>query len=250
MTVYIYIYFKLILGVSFQNEETAFDEVVDDEEEQLQELLEYTNIPRRLKLKNPVNTRGMLNKIKSALYISINYYWKNLTKSDALLASLLDSRMKDLSFVLPDKCNDTKDLLREKYNEIQSSTLQPIQSMKSPVKKKKLTILAGLKKAPIRSCDEIAEYLQLEEIDLENNPFIWWHDREEKFPILSLLAKKYLSVYACSTASERLFSDAGNLLTVKRTRISPNLFKNLIFLKRNAKHLNSIHKPDDSDQFL
>jgi hAT family C-terminal dimerisation region len=203
---------------------------------------------RKLKLKNPVNTRGMLNKVKSALYISINHYWKDLTKADILIASLLDPRMKDLSFVLPEKYNDTKNLLYEKYNEIQNSTLQPIQLRKSPPKKKKLTILASLKKPTIiKSHDEIAEYLQLEEIDLENDPFIWWLNREEKFPILSILAKKYLSVYACSTASERLFSDAGNLITAKRTRMSTDLFKKLIFLKRNAKHLNSIHKSDDSD---
>ena len=189
----------------------------------------------------------MLNKIKSALYISINHYWKDLTKPNALLASLLDPRMKDLSFVSPEKYNNTKDLLREKYNEMQSSTSQPIQLIRSPVKRKKHTILAGLKKPSIQSRDEIVEYLQLEEIDLESDPFNWWHEREEKFPILSFLVKKYLSVYACSTASERLFSDAGNLLTVKRTRISPALFKRLIFLKRNAKHLDSIHKSNDSD---
>ncbi|RIA78896.1 hypothetical protein C1645_795213 [Glomus cerebriforme] len=55
--------------------------------------------------------------------------------------------------------------------------------------------------------------------------------------------KKYLAVYACSTASERLFSDSGNLLTVKRARTSPALFKRIIFLKRNGKHLDSIHPP-------
>jgi hAT family C-terminal dimerisation region len=190
--------------------------------------------------------QGMLNKIKSALFISINHYWKDLTKPDALLASLLDPRMKDLSFISPTKCEEAKTLLREKYNEMNLRS-QSNQLIKSPAKKKKLTILASLKKAPIQSCDEITEYLKLEEIEFDKNPFIWWYEREEKYPILSLLAKKYLSVYACSTASERLFSDAGNLLTAKRTRISPSLFKNLIFLKRNAKHLNSIHKLDDSD---
>jgi len=169
----------------------------------------------------------MLNKIKSALYMSINHYWKDLSKPDVLISSLLDPRMKELSFVTSEKCNDTKNLLHEKYNEMQNSTIQPtIQSTKSPVKKKKHTILASLKKSSnVRSYNEINEYFQLEEIDFENNPFTWWCEREEKFPILSLLAKKYLSVYACSTASERLFSDAGNLLTEKRTRISPDLFK-------------------------
>jgi len=191
----------------------------------------------------------MLNKIKSALYMSINHYWKDLSKPDVLISSLLDPRMKELSFVTSEKCNDTKNLLHEKYNEMQNSTIQPtIQSTKSLVKKKKHTILASLKKSSnVRSYNEINEYFQLEEIDFENNPFTWWCEREEKFPILSLLAKKYLSVYACSTASERLFSDAGNLLTEKRTRISPDLFKRLIFLKRNFKHLDSIHKSHDDD---
>jgi len=64
---------------------------------------------------------------------------------------------------------------------------------------------------------------------------------------LSRLAKKYLAVYACSTASERLFSDAGNLLTVKRTRMSPTLFKKIIFLKKNGKHLDSIHSSLDTN---
>jgi hypothetical protein len=198
-------------------------------------------------LKNPVNTQGMLNKIKSALYISMNHYWKDLTKSEVLLSSLLDPRMKELSFVPSDKYDETKSLLQEKYNEMQNLTPQSIQPARTPPKKKKLTILASLKKPSTRSLDEVAEYLQLEEIDFESNPFTWWYEREEKFPVLSLLAKKYLSIYACSTASERLFSDAGNLLTVKRTRINPDLFKRLIFLKRNAKHLDSIHKPYESD---
>jgi len=146
-------------------------------------------------------------------------------KPDALLSSLLDPRMKDLSFVLSEKFDDTKNLLCEKYNEMQNSTSQSIQSTRSPVRKKNLTILAGLKKPPRQSRDEIVEYLQLEEIDLESDPFIWWYNQQEKFPILSCLAKKYLSVYSFLTTSKRLFSDAGNLLTAKRTRISTNLFK-------------------------
>jgi len=114
----------------------------------------------------------MLNKIKSAIYVSINHYWKDLTKPEALLPSLLDLRIKDLSFVSPDKCDDTKNLLRENYNSMQSLS-QPTIQLTSPVKKKKLTILAGLKKPSTQSRDEIAEYFQLEEIDLEDNSFTW-----------------------------------------------------------------------------
>ncbi|CAG8523048.1 9096_t:CDS:2 [Racocetra persica] len=44
-----------------------------------------------------------------------------------------------------------------------------------------------------------------------------------------------------STPSERLFSDAGNLMTSKRTRISPELFKRMLFLKRNIDQYQNIH---------
>ena len=50
-----------------------------------------------------------------------------------------------------------------------------------------------------------------------------------------------LSIRAASTPSERLFSEAGNLLTIKRTRIKPDLFSRIIFLKRNSHHFASIH---------
>ena len=84
------------------------------------------------------------------------------------------------------------------------------------------------------------EYLALEEIPFENDPYAWW---KEKFPVLSQLSRKILGIRVASTPSERLFSDAGNLLTVKRTRMKPELFSRVMFLKRNGHHFASIHPP-------
>ena len=47
------------------------------------------------------------------------------------------------------------------------------------------------------------------------------------------LAKKYLAIPATLAASERLFSDAGNVMTVRRTNLLPSTFEHLIFCKRN-----------------
>ena len=63
---------------------------------------------------------------------------------------------------------------------------------------------------------------------------------------MSELARAYLSVSATSTPSERLFSDCGNLMSPKRTRISPEFFRRLMFLKRNYGILDSIHKPPEN----
>ncbi|GBC17941.2 zinc finger BED domain-containing protein 1-like [Rhizophagus irregularis DAOM 181602=DAOM 197198] len=63
---------------------------------------------------------------------------------------------------------------------------------------------------------------------------------ENRFPILSKMARKYLAILATSIPSERLFSDAGNLITVRCTSFLPSTFEHLLFLKRNWDLVGSI----------
>jgi hAT family C-terminal dimerisation region len=161
--------------------------------------------------------------------------------------------MKDLNFASDSERLATKDLLKKAYEKLKSqnqnnnSSFINVNNDESSKKSKNaLSVFANLKKKISPADDEVGVYLLLEEIDLESNPFAWWYERREKFPILSYLARQYLAVFACSTASEQLFSDAGNLLTPKRTRMSPKLFRRLMFLKRNSKHLDSIHESHES----
>ncbi|CAG8839523.1 14453_t:CDS:1, partial [Cetraspora pellucida] len=79
------------------------------------------------------------------------------------------------------------------------------------------------------------------EISLKKDPLVWWDLHSKKFPVLSKLARIYLAVPATFNPSERLFSDAGNLMTSKRTHISPELFKRMLFLKRNIDQYQNIH---------
>ena len=51
--------------------------------------------------------------------------------------------------------------------------------------------------------------------------------------MLSKLARKYLAVPATFTPSEQLFSEAGNVMTIKRTQLTPNMLENLVFCKKN-----------------
>jgi hypothetical protein len=55
------------------------------------------------------------------------------------------------------------------------------------------------------------------------------------------MARIHLTIPATSTPSERLFSDAGNLLSAKRSRMNSELFQHIMFLKRNAIKVNSIY---------
>ena len=65
------------------------------------------------------------------------------------------------------------------------------------------------------------------------NPLEWWRQNNTRFPLLSVLAAKYMAVPPTSVASERLFSTAGDVLTDSRSRLLPQKAEQLIFLKIN-----------------
>ena len=59
-------------------------------------------------------------------------------------------------------------------------------------------------------------------INSESNVLDYWKEKSARFPILSLIAKDYLSIMPTSVASERSFSLAGLTITDIRSRLDPN----------------------------
>ncbi len=66
------------------------------------------------------------------------------------------------------------------------------------------------------------------------NPLDWWRDNATTYPNLALLALEYLAIPATSAPSERVFSRAGKLLTMKRASLSPDIAERMMFIKENA----------------
>ena len=199
-------------------------------------------------INKPVITFGLLDAIKSKLYMNMKKYYPSLVTAEVLIPSILDLWFKSLDFVSPEQKIKTEQHLyylfkKEKENQKEGSNISNVletsdisNSLRS---KKRKTLMERLAKDSVVVAldDEVGEYLKLHEIHINSDPLVWWDEKKDKFPILSNLAQKYLAVSATSTASERLFSDAGNLITNKRTRIKPKLFKKIIFLKRNTLEL-------------
>lgn len=82
---------------------------------------------------------------------------------------------------------------------------------------------------------EIVRYRSEMSISLTSCPLQWWKENSKFYPLLSPLAKAYLTTPATSVPSERVFSTAGDVVTSQRSQLRPENVDMLIFLKRNLK---------------
>ncbi|GJY38354.1 zinc finger BED domain-containing protein RICESLEEPER 2 [Tanacetum coccineum] len=71
----------------------------------------------------------------------------------------------------------------------------------------------------------------------------FWKAKENQFPVLSRMAMDILSVQASSVASESAFSTSGRLLTIRRTRLTPESLEMCMCLKD---HLNALERKQDT----
>lgn len=81
---------------------------------------------------------------------------------------------------------------------------------------------------------EVQEYKSFKGELTEVDPILWWWQKRDRMPVLSNSAKKYLCVQASSTPSERVFSTAGDTVSVERARLLPEKMDMLVFLKKNC----------------
>lgn len=81
---------------------------------------------------------------------------------------------------------------------------------------------------------EIREYLETPCTSGDSNPLEFWKGHEPSYPILSRLAKRYLSVPASSAPVERIFSIGGKIFGSDRCRLSDKKFEMLMFIKNNG----------------
>ncbi|GKE33074.1 zinc finger BED domain-containing protein RICESLEEPER 2 [Tanacetum coccineum] len=71
----------------------------------------------------------------------------------------------------------------------------------------------------------------------------FWKAKKNQFPILSRMAMDILSVQASSVASESAFSTSGRLLTIRRTRLTPESLEMCMCLKD---HLDAQERKQDT----
>lgn len=78
---------------------------------------------------------------------------------------------------------------------------------------------------------EYEQYINEEVEEESTDPLDYWKNAI-RFPNLRILATKYHCVMGTSAPSERLFSHAGNVLTIKRSRLTAENLGKLVFMSQ------------------
>jgi hypothetical protein len=75
------------------------------------------------------------------------------------------------------------------------------------------------------------------------NPLDWWKMYAGTYPVLACLAKRYLAIPATSAPSERIFSRAGRIISMRRASLSADITERMLYIKENMELL---HKHYDT----
>lgn len=185
----------------------------------------------------------IISKLHGIIYDSLWHYWNDADEI-GLISSLLDPRLKAMDTWSDEIKQQTISKLKTEFltlvnNQSNSSSSQAsLSSSSTPpefIKK-----IFRKSKMPIQTTHnmEIENYLNLPIFPENTDVYMWWNSNKNTFPILFQLARKYLSIPATSVPCERLFSDAGNCITIKRSRLSPQIVTQLLFVKKNQLYCN------------
>lgn len=166
-------------------------------------------------------------------------------------ATLLDPRFKKLPFSDPSSCQPIETRLQgmmsvEEPQPSTSSTCATEMLQESPAETEKQSssfwqrfdqavekTIATAARPITGPIIEFRRYHEESLIKRQDDPLLWWREREAIFPKLQELAKQFLSVPATSVPSERLFSKAGELISHRRSSLKESLVDKILFLNKN-----------------
>ncbi|XP_026284719.2 zinc finger BED domain-containing protein 4-like [Frankliniella occidentalis] len=201
-------------------------------------------------LSTSMQTSTFARKLKSALLRHLRSRFGPLEhENHYLLATVLDPRFKLAMFETGQTVN-VKNILRQATSslarraaheepeptpEVEEESAQDKGSiwniLKSKSRAERNPAQGRVRVDPIQ--EEIDKYLNLELIDPTADAYAWWRANKDLFPNLFKLALKYLGIPASSLTSEREFSKAGQIVTVRRANLKPLTVKILVFLHCN-----------------
>ncbi|GES92498.1 zinc finger BED domain-containing protein 1-like [Rhizophagus clarus] len=190
---------KEVEVVDLTNDDDAFDDDIEFEDGDDDDVIIMQNTKRKIKIKNPLNCEGKEEEVKRNLYHLLHHYWENPAK-EGMISALLDPRVKSLNFVSSLKKEGIISLLRDEYQFVKESeefaTGTTLNSNDLDLLESNNSLLIDMFAESQSAENEINDYLSLQQLSPKTDPY---------------KCQKYLSISATSTSSERLFSQAGNI---------------------------------------
>ncbi|GBB99410.1 hypothetical protein RclHR1_03510004 [Rhizophagus clarus] len=196
--------------------------------------------PQRQHHQQQLNTASIINKVQKEIYGALFDYWNDPPMA-MLLATILDPRCKRTHGWPNELRERVKVELKVQYDEIKpQNNTQPEENFSnnnSSIDRFHAYIF-GPQVIEENEDTEFDNYFRTPQASYDTNPFQWWQNNKDSFPVLYELARKYLCIPATSVPSERLFSDAGNQICEERNRLKASTVTELLFLKRNSEYFN------------
>lgn len=181
----------------------------------------------------------------------LNKRLTNLESSSTLLIStFLDPRFKNVGFNSESVTESAKEKVSNLLTnyiashsshdhheqEIQSNQQAPTSSKADSIwssfDKKAATFIP---KGTIRSraIIELQRYLEEPILPRHCDPLIWWKSHAYNYPYLSKVVQEKFGTVATSVACERVFSKTGELLSLRRNRLTSEKVKQIMFINKN-----------------
>lgn len=184
--------------------------------------------------------------LKQSLKKHMLYYEESETY---ILAAILDPRFK--LYWCSDDAEKQKvvDLLKSALEKITpqppiTAAITEVEgSSEPPVKRRKglfnfmnESSSSSSQSQPNTNSDKIDDYFEAVVAEMTMDPADFWQDNEDKYPLLSRLAKDVLGVPCSSAPVERLFSSKGKVFTPESCQLSDAKYEQLMFIRCNYKH--------------
>jgi hypothetical protein len=178
------------------------------------------------------------NEIASSILQKIKEYWEIMDRS-SITSAILDPRTKLSVFSEEDKPNACEHIqaIFEIYQEHPSDAQSPTRRLSSSTTNVTRQFFAQLRRNPTTPqvassslVSELDRYLALQ-IDEETEPLLWWRAHTKEYPIISNMARDYLTIQATSVPSEQAFSIAGNTISKTRNRLLPETARACLCMK-------------------
>ena len=154
-----------------------------------------------------------------------------MTKAKGLLSAIIDLDDGELEGnnmeEVPAQATETEEGDDAEMMEVGAPTTSSTQTA--------MEFLLGEKNKTVQKVSELDTYFRLPTPGTDSDPLQWWRLYKKDLQKLSSTARKYLSIPATSVPSERIFSVAGNIVSAKRNRLSPENVNKLVFLNHNLK---------------